>query len=558
MNGALGVMGADAVPGGGAVPGGDAVAAADPVGLDAAVDRLAATEYYLAAVAEQLEAALAGGDGAVVDGVVVDGVAGDGAAGDALRERHRQARSGVSAAHERYATTTAALRDYAVTLHAQREQVQRATVAYEDAVGAADAQAMDVAVRAYANAVQAVDEAAVIAIRRMEAGFASTHDSWWDRIAQMVGGVTHMLTGVARWAREFLDGVLEELHRQVERIETTVAVVLALVAVVAVIELPAMNAAWTADQLAQLWGLDDAQRLRLVVLGLSVAIPALGLYIASRLADEVHAPAPHVRELDAQMLSSTQTRAQATLNRLVPQDVADLLAMAGLVDQLGGAQRAVVDIARVEGADGHVGWIVALPSTQDWVITGDQGAPNDLDADLMLMLYPDVRTQYEKAVLDAMSQAGIAAGEPVVLTGWSLGGIMAGRLMEHHAGGYTYAGLVCAGSPIDGMNLGAQTPVVQVKHLRDPIHRADLIDVGAPSGHRVEVWDGPRSQGASPSVKSVNVIAHTHSAYLATLRDHLTFNAAHGVTDLSEPFRGVVLPADAPTTITHHQYTFHE
>jgi thioesterase domain-containing protein len=61
-------------------------------------------------------------------------------------------------------------------------------------------------------------------------------------------------------------------------------------------------------------------------------------------------------------------------------------------------------------------------------MNGD-GALNDLSADAMLALFPGLETQYKKAVWDALESSGaLASDAPIMLTGWSLGGMMAGDL----------------------------------------------------------------------------------------------------------------------------------
>jgi len=309
-------------------------------------------------------------------------------------------------------------------------------------------------------------------------------------------------------------------------------------------------------------GLEGVDRIRFVIGALNMACPPLGLFIQSRIQNELSKPVPDVDEIDASTLTPQQAKRLQGLDGEVPDTVSDLLGWAGQVDLIGGDTQAVVDVARIVDENGNVSWIVTLPSTEDWVIGGDKGAPNDLDADLMLILYPELRSQYEAAVLKAMDQAGIPQGDPVVLTGWSLGGILGGSLIESHAGGYNYAGLVCGGSPIDHMAIPPDIPVLQVKHTLDPVHRLDMIDDVPDTAHHVSVWDGPRSDGASTDIKTGNVVGHANADYVDTLQDHLTYNAEHGGPDLNSDFASV-LPWDDPNTpehvvVEHTQYAFSE
>ena len=225
--------------------------------------------------------------------------------------------------------------------------------------------------------------------------------------------------------------------------------VLAVVLVLVIATLTLMTAAGVeAYRLGAKLGVDDLTRIRMVLAALAVACPALGLFILNRIADEASKPKPDVVPLRSNDVADGDAKAAlAELESSVPDSLDDFLTQAGEVDIVGGAIETVVDIARIVHEDGSVAWIVTLPSTKDWVVAGDAGATNDLDADLLLLAFPGVPSQYEKAVLDAMAQAGIGAGEPVLVTGWSLGGILGGHLVESGAGGYDYAGSCGGGVP---------------------------------------------------------------------------------------------------------------
>ena len=87
------------------------------------------------------------------------------------------------------------------------------------------------------------------------------------------------------------------------------------------------------------------------------------------------------------------------------------------------------EFVQAGGNDGSLHWVVSLPSTQAWELSGPAGAMNDRDNNVSLMLdNPLLRTQYERMVRDAMQHAGVPQGADVVLTGFSQGGIMAANL----------------------------------------------------------------------------------------------------------------------------------
>lgn len=244
------------------------------------------------------------------------------------------------------------------------------------------------------------------------------------------------------------------------------------------------------------------------------------------------------------------------LDSAVPSNAGDVLSWAGLVDQVGGDQRAVVDIAKVTHEDGSVAWIVTVPSTQDWVFGGDKPASNDLDADVVLLAFPWLRTQYERGVLDAMAQAGIRPDDPVLVSGWSLGGIGGGRLIESDEGGYQYEGLICAGSPIDHMAIPQDVNVLQVKHTMDVVHRTDLIEGSPDTAHHVTLWDGPRSGDVAP-LQANPIGAHSNSAYVDTLRANTLGDDS--ASYMFRDFYAIDDPATAAVPhVEHAQYEFSE
>ena len=155
-----------------------------------------------------------------------------------------------------------------------------------------------------------------------------------------------------------------------------------------------------------------------------------------------------------------------------------------------------------------------------------------------------------------MAQAGIEERDPVLIAGWSLGGILAGHLAQSGAGGYTYAGVVVAGAPIDHLAMPAGTAVLQVKHTTDPVHRLDLIDAVPDTSASVSVWDGQRSGLGEPVVSSPN-LGHDAAAYAQTLAAHLADDPS-----LGDPF-AALLAADDPLTagvpvVEHMQFAFDE
>ncbi len=583
-----------------------ATPAGDPLALDQAVDRYAHTQAAIERAADDLLAAVFDGEGlamAALGQSVGDAETALVAAGaryqgttSALRDYavdlatfHRAANAAIDREHEalrqldwaekrkaeagdrwRIATMNPA---HAADLDSAYGDFRAAVSERDAAHDAVDAPRSD-----YRRAEAALDDAAQVAIARIVASFDGTNDGFADHVEQAFAAAGHLLTDLNRWARDFLAAVLDVIVAAVGLYLEAVALAIVLVALAVVLVvvvalamaalvvvlalvvgallalLAALLAGTAMYELTEQLGIDGLAQIHLVLAAACAVCPLLAVALVTRIADEVGKPAPTVRPLQAR--DAMDPAALKELDSAVPTNAVDVLAWAGLVDQVGGDRRAVVDIAKVTHEDGSVAWIVTVPSTQDWVFGGDKGASNDLDADLVLHLFPWLRTQYERGVLEAMAQAGIPQDEPVLLSGWSLGGIGGGRLIESDEGGYQYEGLICAGSPIDHMAIPQDVNVLQVKHTMDIVHRTDFIDGHPDTAHHISVWDGPRSGGAARFHASP-IEAHSNAAYVETLRAN-TF-VDDSASYLFSDFYVIDDPATAAEPhVEHVQYEFSE
>lgn len=185
--------------------------------------------------------------------------------------------------------------------------------------------------------------------------------------------------------------------------------------------------------------------------------------------------------------------------------LSDLVAVNGTTDAMGVGDATVIDVKKIRGADGVERWVVSLPSTQDWQWGSDTGALNDRDSNVALMAdNPILRTAYERAVLQAMSDAGIPPGGDVVLTGFSQGGIMAANLAADRTFPYNTVGVVTNGSPIDSFDIPPHVPVYAFQHVTDIVPTLDgnVFDETPPNVNRI-LMPGPLSPLA----------AHDNQAY---------------------------------------------
>ncbi|MEN9954972.1 MAG: hypothetical protein RLZZ41_636 [Actinomycetota bacterium] len=108
---------------------------------------------------------------------------------------------------------------------------------------------------------------------------------------------------------------------------------------------------------------------------------------------------------------------------------------------------------------------VYIPGTQTLGL-GDEPNPFDLQSNILAMQGAGVAAS-ERAVLEAMNEAGVKESDEVIFVGHSQGGMVAGNLALHPSG-YIAAGLVTIGAPIAQLKL-TKLPVMAIEHVNDPI-----------------------------------------------------------------------------------------
>jgi hypothetical protein len=116
-------------------------------------------------------------------------------------------------------------------------------------------------------------------------------------------------------------------------------------------------------------------------------------------------------------------------------------------------------------------WIVQFPSTKSWHPRPGI-APNDLTADLVIGA--EHEATITRAALETMREAGIRPGEPVVLSGFSLGGMVAAQVaVRAHAAGFTVTHLVVAGTPLGRLPIPPGVRTLALEHVLDLVPRID-------------------------------------------------------------------------------------
>ena len=516
------------------------------------------------------------------------GFAGSSDAVDFIAGRAADLAGEVSAAHERYAGTAAALVTYAVELQAAHDKADEAASDLQQSIrqaedaddslgelrrrrdSAEDADPADPSLSGigtqitsylaareqhelaqqdawsqYAQAQQDLDEAAEKAIRRIDSALSNTNDGFWDRVGDFFSDIGDFLATVAEWVGKVLKTIVMGI----------LIAIAAVVALLIVIVLIGALLAWIALVFPLLAGIGALLLLSFLVPGLeswrtqllaaliSVAVPLVGGLLLWRIMSDLMAPDPTVTPLDPSVLTSDKAKdAQAdavSVDELSSLD--DYMEIEGLTDSMGGEDRSVVDIRKVIGPDGVERWVVTLPSTQDWVAThGDTGATNDLDSNLALMLTPAEQTQYERAIMDAMKQADIPPTDPVMLVGFSQGGIMAGHLAANRSGDYNIEAVLAYGAPIDAMNIPSTTQVLSVQHTGDVVPMLDLTDPGPNTSNHVTVQVDAHDG-------TIGVGSHSNDKYQDTAANSSELDAYEHYFD---DFSG--------TVVDQHQYTWQE
>lgn len=171
----------------------------------------------------------------------------------------------------------------------------------------------------------------------------------------------------------------------------------------------------------------------------------------------------------------------------------------------------VIRIVRTVGTDRQPVWIVQIASTQSWHPRAG-AAPNDLTADLHAVSGRE--SALLRGTLAAMSQARIPVDEPVLMTGFSLGGLVAAQIAtgRYRAPGLT-AGhrirhLITAGSPIARFPIAEGVRVLSLEHRVDPVHRLD----GRPRATDTDAAVPWVTVSAGPPLPINYSIGHTHHA----------------------------------------------
>ncbi|MFJ6172498.1 hypothetical protein [Curtobacterium sp. NPDC092190] len=163
---------------------------------------------------------------------------------------------------------------------------------------------------------------------------------------------------------------------------------------------------------------------------------------------------------------------------IIPHSLADVYAGAAQIDEIGGKDFADIRIIERQ-VGGEKYFTVQIPSTQRWFPMGNgnpwgQAAPNDFTSDVIALQSGD-QTALAEAVKDAMRQAGVG-DHPVMLTGFSLGGITAGAIAQGNDGEFNIQRVATAGAPIARMDIPNSVKVTALESPQDAVPKLDGAD----------------------------------------------------------------------------------
>lgn len=463
-----------------------------------------------------------------------------GRAVEALHEQNEQLASSLDRIQPRYQGTADAITEYAVrltTAHADAEKAQKdldsaiedqasANTRLSNANDAADAAddvtpamtsrvnnasaAVDAAEADAAAARAAIqqarddmEEAAQWAMQRIDDAIDATNEGFWDGVGDFFSDIGDWFASIGEWIADFLGDVFNLLKRLLAQIIAILGALLVLLVLFVVVFVVAFIA-------LSFFGLTAiAGTVAAIVVGTVAA------FIVYSIATDVLSPTPEVSEY-------TPPLRKGKGEKFTPEDdssMANVLDGTTEVDSLGGEEESVIKITKVLGPDGWQ-YTVTLPSTQEWLSAfGDNGAVNDLDSNLALMLTPALQTQYERAVLEAMEQAGIGPDDPVLLVGFSQGGIMAGHLAAYNSD-YNWEGVIVSGAPIDHMPIPSDIDVVSVQHNGDPVPRLDVVGFDFDGDHG-DNWTSIRVDAPDGRGPFVNAGAHNSADYSTTFQNNI-------------------------------------
>ena len=192
-----------------------------------------------------------------------------------------------------------------------------------------------------------------------------------------------------------------------------------------------------------------------------------------------------------------------------PRGTADLmraLAVRGAHNAGGGS----IDVRTLDGAGGRR-VIVDITGTTAWNVNPGRLTEEVSDFGTNLRALANRSSVFERGVVQALRQAGVGTGEPIMLVGHSQGGMIAARLAAHlDAAGFTVTHLVTAGAPIGLAAVPRSVSVLSLQNQGDLVPELDGAD-----NPRRSNWITVRTARGDSTV----LARHSIGSYLAGAAD---------------------------------------
>ncbi|WP_298988669.1 hypothetical protein [uncultured Pseudokineococcus sp.] len=205
---------------------------------------------------------------------------------------------------------------------------------------------------------------------------------------------------------------------------------------------------------------------------------------------------------------------------------ADLLARArpmaggGALSPAGRATSAApIAVERVVDGAGARRWVVVLPPTQTTAAPWDEATTNPADLGTDLRGVGELPTAMTRAAVEAMDRAGVAPDEPVLLVGYSQGGITAAQLAADPALRSRFAvdAVLTAGAPVAGLDVPPDVAVLSLEHEEDWIASLEGADAPATPSRTTVLRDLPDAATApAPGEPADGTAGHDLGRYRET------------------------------------------
>ncbi|WP_299036226.1 hypothetical protein [uncultured Pseudokineococcus sp.] len=216
--------------------------------------------------------------------------------------------------------------------------------------------------------------------------------------------------------------------------------------------------------------------------------------------------------------------------------------------------RAPVHVERVVDAAGARRWVVVLPPTQTTAAPWARATTNPADLGTDVRAVGQVPTAATRAAVTAMQRAGVRPGEPVLLVGYSQGGLTAVQLAADPAlrERVTVDAVLTAGAPVGGFDLPPDVAVLSLEHEEDWIASLDGganpatpawstvvrdLPPGATAPAPGEAPDGMAGHGLDHYGETADLVDASDDASLVAWRERAApYLAAEGTTASAQLF----------------------